>query len=196
MALFAPLYAKTLHWAAHRHAPAYLALLSFCEAIFFPIPPEPMLAPMTLAQPKRWFWFATISLVFSTLGALVGYAIGYFALDAVMPILIDLGYGDEFERIREVAREDGFWFLLIGGFVPIPFKLLTLASGAVSMPMLPFLAGALIGRGKRVYLVTGVIRLGGERAEAWLRRNVEYVGYGGLLLVLLVLAAFKFWPAH
>jgi uncharacterized membrane protein YdjX (TVP38/TMEM64 family) len=95
-----------------------------------------------------------------------------------------------------VAREDGFWFLLIGGFVPIPFKLLTLASGAVSMPMLPFLAGALIGRGKRVYLVTGVIRLGGERAEAWLRRNVEYVGYGGLLLVLLVLAAFKFWPAH
>ena len=68
------------------------------------------------------------------------------------------------------------------------------ASGAVSMPLLPFIAGALIGRGKRVYLVTGVIRLGGPKAEAWLRRNVERVGFAFLLLLVLVVVAFKFWP--
>lgn len=194
MALFAPLYARAMRWSAHRHAPAYLGLLSFCEAIFFPIPPEVMLAPMTLAQPKRWFWFATISLVCSTLGALVGYAIGFWAIDLVTPWLLELGYGERFEQVKQVARDDGFWFLLIGGFTPIPFKLLTLASGAVSMPLLPFVAGAVIGRGKRVYLVTGLIRLGGEKAEAWLRRNIERVGYAVMLLLVLVVAAFKFWP--
>ncbi len=194
MALFAPLYERAMRWAAHKHAPRILGGMSFCEAIFFPIPPEVMLAPMTLAQPRRWFWFASISLFWSMFGALVGYAIGYWAIDLITPWLIDLGYGEKFESVKQVAREDGFWFLLIGGFAPIPFKLLTLASGAVSMPLLPFVAGALIGRGKRVYLVTGVIRLGGPRAEAWLRRNVERVGYLLLLLVVVVVVAFKYWP--
>lgn len=194
MALFAPLYARAMRWSAHRHAPRYLGGLSFCEAIFFPIPPEVMLAPMTLAQPPRWFWFASVSLFWSMLGALVGYAIGLWAIDLVTPWLIELGYGDRFEQVKQVARDDGFWFLLIGGFTPIPFKLLTLASGAVSMPLLPFIAGALIGRGKRVYLVTGLIRLGGPRAEAWLRRNVERLGYLVLVLLLVVVVAFKFWP--
>jgi len=194
MALFAPLYERAMRWSTHRHAVRYLGLLSFCEAIFFPVVPEIMLVPMTLAQPRRWWWFATVSLFFSLLGALVGYAIGYWAIEAVTPWLLELGYGERFEQIKQVARDDGFWFLLIGGFTPIPFKLLTLASGAVSMPLLPFIAGALIGRGKRVYLVAGLIRLGGPRAEAWLRRHVERIGYLVLLLVVLVVAAFKFWP--
>jgi membrane protein YqaA with SNARE-associated domain len=194
MGIFAPLYERAMRWSAHRHAPRYLGALSFSEAIFFPIMPEVMLAPMTLAQPRHWFWFASISLFWSTLGALVGYALGHWAIELITPWLIELGYGEKFEQVKQVARDDGFWFLLIGGFTPIPFKLLTLASGAVSMPLLPFVAGALIGRGKRVYLVTGVIRLGGPRAEAWLRRNIEYIGYAVLLLLMLVLAAFKFWP--
>ena len=196
MALFAPLYERAMLWSAHHLAPRYLAVLSFCEAIFFPIPPEVMLAPMTLAQPKRWFQFASISLFFSLLGGLVGYAVGYWAIDLVTPWLIELGYGEKFEQVKQVAREDGFWFLLIGGFTPIPFKLLTLASGAVSMPLWPFVAGALIGRGKRVYLVTGLIRLGGAPAEAWLRRNVERIGYAVLLLLVAVVAVFKFWPRY
>lgn len=194
MALFAPWYERAMRWSAHPRAPRILGLLSICEAIFFPVPPEVMLAPMTLAQPKRWFWFASISLFWSMLGALIGYAIGHWAIDLVTPWLIELGYGEKFEQIKQVARDDGFWFLLIGGFTPIPFKLLTLASGAVSMPLLPFIAGAVIGRGKRVYLVTGLIRLGGPRAEAWLRRNVERVGYAVLAVLVLGVALFKFWP--
>ena len=194
MRLFAPLYERALAWSAHRQAPRLLGALSFCEAIFFPIPPEVMLAPMTLAKPGRWAWFATISLFWSTLGALIGYAIGFWAIDLVTPWLQELGYGPKFEQIKQVARDDGFWFLLIGGFTPIPFKLLTIASGAGSMPLLPFLAGAIIGRGKRVFLVAGAIRLGGARAEAWLRQNIERVGYVVMVLLLLLLAAIKFWP--
>lgn len=193
MRLFAPLYERALGWSADRRAPRLLGLLSFCEAVFFPVPPETMLAPMTLAAPGNWARYAGISLLWSTLGALVGYAIGHFAADALQPLLLDLGYGERFAEIKRLAAEQGFWLLLIGGFTPVPFKLLTLASGAVSMPMLPFLAGAFIGRGKRVFLVAGLIRIGGAPAEAWLRRHVETLGMLVLLLLLMLLLVWYRW---
>ena len=182
MKLFAPMYERTLRLAAHPRAPAMLTGLSFIEAIFFPVPPEVMLAPMSLAQPKRAFWFATLSLLGSLVGMFIGYAIGYFALELAMPLLERFGYADHFEDIKRQAAENGFWLLLIAGFTPIPFKVFTLASGAVGMPLLPFFFGALIGRGKRVFLVAAAIRLGGARAERMLRKHVEPIGWLALAL--------------
>ena len=193
MRLFAPLYEKALRWSRHPRAASLLAGLSFIEAIFFPVPPEVMLAPMTLAQPKRGMWFASISLFWSTLGALVGYAIGYFAIDLAMPLLERMGYGEGFESVKQTAAENGFWFLLIGGFTPIPFKILTLASGAVHMPLLPFLAGAIIGRGKRVFLVAGAIMFAGERAEKLLHKYIEPVGWAALALLVGLIVALRYW---
>ena len=192
MKLFQPLYEKTLGWARHRHAPALLFALSFVEAIVFPVPPEVMLAPMSLAQPRRAFWFATLSLAGSMIGMFIGYAIGYYALEAAMPYIERMGYGDNFESIKQQAAENGFWLLLIAGFTPVPFKIFTLASGAVGMPLLPFFFGALIGRGKRVFLVAGAIRLGGERAEAALHRHIEPIGWTALA-VLAVLVGWIGW---
>ena len=187
MKLFAPLYERTLGWARHPRAPALLFVISFFEAIVFPVPPEVMLAPMSLAQPRRAFWFATLSLAGSMIGMFIGYAIGHFALEAAMPFIERMGYGDNFESIKQQAAENGFWLLLIAGFTPVPFKIFTLASGAVGMPLLPFFFGALIGRGKRVFLVAAAIRLGGERAERALRKHIEPIGWGALaLLVALV----------
>ncbi|MBB5209082.1 YqaA family protein [Chiayiivirga flava] len=183
MKLFAPMYERTLRWAAHPRAPALLTGLSFIEAIFFPVPPEVMLAPMSLAQPGRAFRFATLSLLGSLVGMFIGYAIGYFALELAMPLLERAGYAEHFDDIKRQAAENGFWLLLIAGFTPIPFKVFTLASGAVGMPLLPFFFGALIGRGKRVYLVAAAIRLGGARAEAMLRRHVEPIGWIALVLL-------------
>ena len=183
MKLFAPLYERTLSWARHRHAPTYLFVLSFFEAIFFPVPPEVMLAPMSLAQPRRAFWFATLSLAGSMIGMFIGYAIGYYALEAAMPYIERMGYADNFEAIKQQAAENGFWLLLIAGFTPVPFKIFTLASGAVGMPLLPFFFGALIGRGKRVFLVAGAIRLGGERAESALRKHIEPIGWAAMILL-------------
>ncbi len=193
MRLFAPMYERALQWSRHPRAPTLLGALSFFEAVFFPVPPEVMLAPMSLAQPKRGWYFASISLLWSTLGALLGYAIGHLAFDLVAPLIEQLGYGPRFEQIKEIARKDGFWFLLIGGFVPVPFKLLTLASGVVGMPLLPFLAGAIIGRGKRVFLVAGAIYWGGERAERMLHKYAEPVGWAVLALVVIIVVAIKFW---
>lgn len=183
MKLFRPLYERTLSWSAHPRAPLLLTVLSFFEAIIFPVPPEVMLAPMSLAKPQRALWYATLSLFGSMLGMFVGYALGYFALEAIMPWLERLGYAEEFDKIKAQAAENGFWLLLIAGFTPVPFKIFTIASGAVGMPLLPFFFGALIGRGKRVYLVAGAIKLGGARAEAALHKHIEPVGWTALALL-------------
>lgn len=187
------MYERALTWARHPRAPTILGGLSFFEAFIFPIPPEVMLAPMTLAQPKRGLWFASISLFWAVWGCLVGYALGHFFFHLVEPVLQNLNLMDRYEEVRKMAAENGFWFLLVGGFVPVPFKLLTLASGAVGMPMLPFLAGAIIGRGKRVYLVAGAIMLGGEKAEATLHKYIEPVGWAVVVLLVGLVVAIKLW---
>ncbi|MBK8285120.1 MAG: DedA family protein [Ahniella sp.] len=195
MRLFRPWYERVLKWSEHPKAPSLLGFLSFIEAIIFPVPPEVMLAPMTLAKPKKWFWYATISLIGSLLGAFVGYALGMFALNLIEPLIQYLGLMPKFEEVKIAAAENGFWFLLVGGFVPIPFKLLTIASGVVGMPLLPFFFGALIGRGKRVYLLAGMVRLFGPRAQQILDRHIERIGWAVVVTIVAAGLAYLLWPA-
>ncbi|WP_017911053.1 YqaA family protein [Xanthomonas sp. SHU 199] len=194
MKIFGPLYERAIGWSRHRRAPALLTGLSFAEAIVFPVPPEVMLAPMSLAQPRRALWFATLSLLGSLAGALIGYLLGHFAFAAVQPLIEWLGWTQKIDaqvsHLREVIAESpwrAFWLLVLAGFTPIPLKIFTWASGIVGVPLLPFLASMLVGRGKRVYLVAGAIRLGGPRAEAALRRWIEPLGWvASAILALLV----------
>ena len=184
MKIFQPLFERAIVWARHKNAPALLTFLSFIEAIFFPVPPELMLAPMCVAQPRRGFYFASLSLLGSMAGMFIGYAIGFYAIELAMPFIEKMGYAAQFDSIKQEAAANGFWLLLIAGFTPVPFKIFTLASGAVGMPLLPFFFGGAIGRGKRVFLVAGAIRLGGEKAEATLRRHIEPVGWGACVLLI------------
>jgi membrane protein YqaA with SNARE-associated domain len=191
MNLFRPLYERALRWSRHPKAPALLAGLSFAEAIVFPVMPEVMLAPMCLAQPRRGFWFAAISLGFSLLGAVVGYLLGHYGYELVKPALDSIGWlariDAEVARLREIAAQSpwkAFWLLVLAGFTPIPLKIFTWASGIVGIPMLPFLASMLVGRGKRVFLVAAAIRLGGARAERALHRWIEHIGWGAVLLLV------------
>jgi len=191
MKLFAPLYERTLALARHRRAPALLTGLSFIEAIFFPVMPEVMLAPMCLSQPRRGFWFATLSLAGSLAGAFVGYLLGHYAYELVRPLLASIGWIDridaEVEALRVVVAESpwkAFWLLVLAGFTPIPLKFFTWASGIVGVPLLPFMASMAVGRGKRVFLVALAIRLGGERAERALHRYIEPVGWAALVLLV------------
>ncbi|MDR2872298.1 MAG: DedA family protein [Xanthomonadaceae bacterium] len=193
MRLFGPLYERALRWSQHRHAPRLLAVLSFFEAIIFPVMPEVMLAPMALTQPRRALWFATLSLIGSLLGALIGYALGHFAYVALQPVIDWLGWRPAIEsqvqELKQIVSESpwkAFWLLVLAGFTPIPLKIFTWASGIVGVPLIPFLASMVIGRGKRVYLLAIAIKIGGVRAEAALRRWIEPVGWMATGLLLMV----------
>jgi membrane protein YqaA with SNARE-associated domain len=195
MKLFRPLYEKAIAWSKHRFAPAILAVLSFFEAIFFPVMPELMLAPMCVAQPKRGFWFATLSLAGSMLGAVVGYYLGHYAFEVVKPLFAALGMlpaiEDGIATLQAKMVESPwavFTFLVLGGFAPIPMKVFTWASGVVGVPMLPYLASMAVGRGKRVYLLALLIRVFGERAEAMLRKYIEPIGWFALALLVALVA--------
>ncbi|CTP90616.1 hypothetical protein A6R71_11100 [Xanthomonas translucens pv. arrhenatheri] len=201
MKIFGPLYERAIAWSRHRRAPTFLTALSFAEAIVFPVPPEVMLAPMSLAQPRRALWFATLSLMGSVAGALVGYTLGHFAFAAVQPLIEWLGWTQKIDaqvsHLRDVVAESpwrAFWLLVLAGFTPIPLKIFTWASGIVGIPLLPFLASMLVGRGKRVYLVAGAIRLGGPRAEAALRRWIEPLGWVAMA-ILALLVVWVIWRA-
>ncbi len=199
MKLFRPLYERTLGWAAHPQAAWYLALLSFVEAIIFPVAPEIMLAPMVLARPARWARYAAISLGCSLAGALIGYALGHFAFDAVRPLLARMGWLAGLDELVLRLRSDvlahpwnAFWMLVLAGFVPVPLKVFTWAAGIVGMPLLPFVGGMVVGRGKRVFLLAGLIRLGGKRAEQALHRWIEWIGWAAVGLIVLAIIYFKF----
>jgi membrane protein YqaA with SNARE-associated domain len=196
MKLFRPLYERAMRWAAHPKAERFLAGLSFIEAFIFPIMPEVMLAPMTLAKPRHWLRYATISLVFSLAGALVGYALGHYAFELLRPLLTELGWMPRLDALVDKLKADvannawtAFWLLVLAGFTPVPLKIFTWAAGIVGVPMVPFIASMIVGRGKRVYLLTGLLRLGGERAEATLHKYIEWVGWFALVLI----AALAVW---
>lgn len=200
MRLFKSLYERALVWAAHPHAERYLAGLSFIEAFIFPVPPEVMLAPMALARPQRAFRYANISLLFSLLGSLVGYALGYYAYQALQPLLAGLHllapiqHGVTYLR-GEMHRH--LWGLLTVLFLAalqpvVPMKFITWASGIVGVPLWAFLPCLALGRGKRVYLLALLIRYFGKRAEQMLHKHIEWLGWV-VMVLLLALAVWWFW---
>ena len=193
MRMFATLYQRALGWSRHPHAERYLAGLSLVEAFAFPVAPELMLAPMCLAQPRRGLRYASISLVFSLIGSLIGYALGHYAFDALQPLLLRLGWMAPIERLVGELRVDvaqhpwtAFWLLVLAGFTPLPLKLFTWASGIVGVPLPAFFASMAIGRGKRVYLLAALLRWLGPRAERFLARWVEWLGWGAIGALVLV----------
>ncbi len=186
MRIFSTLYDRALRWSGHRHAPWYLGGVSFAESSFFPIPPDVLLAPMTLAQPRQWWRYAALTTMASVLGGLLGYLIGYFSLEAISPVLERAGYMPAYRAAHEWFDRWGFWAIFVAGFTPIPYKVFTIAAGAAHMPALPFVVGSAIGRGARFFLVAALVRWGGPGIEPHLRRHVDTIGW--LCVVLIVIA--------
>lgn len=200
MKLFSPLYEHALRWAAHPQAQRYLALLSFVEAFIFPVAPEIMLAPMALAKPQRAYRYAAISLASSLLGALIGYELGHYVFAWVQPLLADIHLLDKINawvaQMRTEMSTHYFGmlvFLTLAALQPlVPMKVITWAAGVVGVPTLPFLACVAVGRGKRVFLLAWLIRIGGKRAEQALHRWIEWIGWAAVALVIGLFIYFKF----
>lgn len=188
MKVFSTLMDRVLTWSKHPKAPWILGGLSFAESSFFPIPPDVMLMPMVMAQPNKAWHFATLTTVASVAGGLAGFFIGVWFIDAIIPWLQEFGYLNAYERAQAWFAEWGFWAVLAAGFSPIPYKVFTIAAGALSMSLVPFALASLVGRAARFFLVAALLRWGGARFESALRRYVDIIGW--VVVALLIIGYF------
>ncbi|MBA6292928.1 DedA family protein [Colwellia sp. MB3u-70] len=190
MKIFSALYEWTLKWAEHKFAPRILAILTFAESVFFPIPPDVLLAPMVLAQRDKAWRFATITTVASVLGGMVGYGLGYLMFEPwIQPLITEFGYQARFDKAMLWFSEWGVWVVFIAGFSPIPYKLFTVSAGFLNMAFLPFLLASSIGRGMRFFLVAGVIRWGGAPMEQKIRQWVDVLGWSVVIAIIIAYIA-------
>jgi len=188
MKLFEPIYERVLQWSRHRHAERYLGAMSFAESSFFPIPVDVMLAPMVLAARDRWVRLATIATLFSVLGGLAGYGIGYGLFDSIEPWLRESHYWEAYQTSRSWFDEYGVLVVFVAGFSPIPYKVFTIAAGVAVLNLPGFLIASLIGRAGRFFLVAGLVRVGGQGFEDGLAKHVERIGWAVVVVSAAVIA--------
>lgn len=189
MRLFGSLYDKMLACSRHRHAARYLGAVSFAEASFFPVPTAVMLAPMALADRARAWHFAGLATATSVAGGVFGYAIGAFLFEPLgAPIVEFYGAAAEFAAVQSWFGAHGAWLVLLAGVTPIPYKLVTLASGLLGLPLVWFVAASVAGRALQFYAIAGLLWWGGAAVDRQLRRWAEPAGWGAVAL-----AAVGYW---
>ena len=169
------LYDLVLRWSRHPHAERYLGAMSFAESSFFPIPVDVMLAPMCLARLDKAWRYALIATVFSVIGGLAGYAIGWGAFESIQPWLAETKYWGAYETSRDWLDRYGIWVIFV-------------AAGVAALNLPVFFVGSVIGRGARFFLVAGLLVWGGTAFESTLRQYVERIGWITVVLVAVVIS--------
>jgi len=191
--MFRSLYDWTLRLAHHRHAVRSMAAVSFAESSFFPIPPDVMLVPMVLANRDRAYWIATVCTVSSVAGGLLGYAIGAFLWDSVGQWLAQLYHlTDKMEGLKALYDQWGSLVILVKGLTPIPFKLVTIASGVFAFNFPLFVLLAAITRGFRFFLIAFLLKRFGEPVQAFIERRLTVIGWVVLIALVGGFAAVAF----
>jgi membrane protein YqaA with SNARE-associated domain len=180
--MFRALYDWTLRMAGHRHAIRYMAVVSFAESSFFPIPPDVMLVPMVLARRDQAWLIATVCTLSSVLGGMLGYAIGYFLWDSIGQSLGQF-YGMT-EEFRRTFQTYGVEIILLKGLTPIPFKLVTIASGFAAFNFPLFVLCAAVTRGARFFVIAALLRRYGAPVQAFIEKRMSLVGWGFLALLV------------
>ena len=157
--MFKTLYKKCLNLAAHKSSKYYLALISFIESSFFPIPPDVMVIPMVISKKSHFIKIFVIATIFSVLGGILGYFIGAFFFDIGMQIMGIYGYEDKLINLKNnLINSEGFYawlgILFLAGFTPLPYKVFTIASGLIGFNILIFILISLISRGLRFFVIS------------------------------------------
>jgi membrane protein YqaA with SNARE-associated domain len=179
------LYDKAIALSESRYALPTLAGVSFAESSFFPIPPDVILVPMALAQPQKARLYALVCTVASVLGGMVGYAIGALLYDTVGHWLISAyGYGEGVEAFRAAYAKWGAWIILIKGMTPIPYKIVTIASGFAGYNFFAFVVLSLITRGLRFFVEAELLRIYGEPIRDFVERRLTLVTTGFLAAIV------------
>jgi membrane protein YqaA with SNARE-associated domain len=179
------LYDRVIKLSESKKALPTLAAVSFTESSFFPIPPDVILVPMCLAQPQKARLYALVCTIASVLGGILGYAIGAFLYDTLGQWLISLyGYGDSVEAFRAAYAEWGAWIILIKGMTPIPYKIVTIASGFAGYDFFMFVLLSIITRGARFFIVAELLRFYGEPIREFIEKRLTLVTTGFLAAIV------------
>ncbi|WP_249847574.1 YqaA family protein [Aggregatibacter actinomycetemcomitans] len=185
MKLFGAMYDKTMQWSKHRFAPFWLSFVSFIEAIFFPIPPDVMLIPMSMSKPQSAVKFAMFTATASVLGGMIGYALGYYAFNLVEHYITQCGYQASWQTTIHWFERWGMLVVFVAGFSPIPYKVFTICAGVMQMAFIPFVITAFISRTARFLLVAKLAAWGGEKFAAKLRKSIEFIGWSVVALAVV-----------
>ncbi|MGA9658529.1 MAG: YqaA family protein [Asticcacaulis sp.] len=188
------LYNWLLELAGTRHAEKILALVSFAEASFFPVPPDVMLAPMVLARREKAWRYALICSVASVVGGFFGYFIGFHLQDLGLKIMQFFGHKEGLEHYRDWFGNYGFWFIIGKGFTPIPFKIVTIAAGLANFNLGLFFAATALTRSARFFLVAFLVRRFGPEITELMEKRFYLVGTIVIGLAVLGIIAIKLLP--
>jgi membrane protein YqaA with SNARE-associated domain len=170
------LYDRVLALAGRPNAPWWLAAIAFAESSFFPVPPDVLLVPMALARPERAWRLAAICTVSSVAGGVLGYLIGYWLFEAIaQPLLHAYHYEAAFARFEQTYAQYGVWVILVKGLTPIPYKIVTIASGVAHFDFAVFLAASLVTRGLRFFLLAALLRKFGAPVRTFIEQRLVLV---------------------
>ncbi len=179
-------YIWSLTKAAHPHASFYLFFLSFTESFISPIPPDPLMIPMILAKRQKAWNYAFICTASSVIGGLLGYYIGYAFFDTVGQKILELyNLQESFLKLQNFFRKYGFWIILIKGFTPIPFKIVTITCGVTRIDLFTFIIASFFSRGLRFYLEAYLFWRWGPSMKIILEKNLRLIMIAGTALIVL-----------
>ena len=200
--MFNTIYKKCLYLAAHKSSKYYLALVSFIESSFFPIPPDVMVIPMVISKKSDFIKIFLITTIFSVLGGMLGYLIGAFFFDFGSQIMSFYGYENKLSNIKEnLVNSDGFYawlgILFLAGFTPLPYKVFTIASGLINFNFFIFIVISLVSRGLRFFIVSYLsYKFGNLFTEFMEKHGSKWFTITGLIIViigLLIYLIIKFY---
>ena len=189
------LYDWCIAAAGKPHATWIMGVVSFVESSFFPVPPDAMLIPMALARPDKAYFYATVCTLASVAGGVLGWVIGYFLYESFGLWLMQLyGYGSKVDAFRDAYNQWGTWIILLKGLTPIPYKIVTIASGFAEYPIVPFILLSFIARGMRFYVVAFLLNRYGARARAIIEERLTFwfTVSLGMLIVGIIAATYIF----
>jgi len=194
--MFSQLYSKVIFWASHKRAPYYLAGVSFVESSVFPIPPDVMLVPMILGRPLKAWYYAFITTVASVFGGLFGYILGYYAFDVFgLAVIEHFGYEAQYQQVMSWFSEYGWIAVLVAGITPIPYKIFTIAAGALHMPLAGFVLASILGRAARFFLVAALVKTVGKKLETKLLKYVNHIGWGLIIICTISYLGYHVYQA-
>jgi membrane protein YqaA with SNARE-associated domain len=197
--MFQTLYKKCLELAAHKSSNFYLGFVSFIESSFFPIPPDAMIIPMVIAKKKQYIKIFLIASIFSVLGGIFGYLIGYLFFDLAMYVIEFYGYQDKVENLKlSMSQGSGFlaWLsiLFLAGFTPLPYKAFTISSGLIAFNFPVFIIVSLISRSLRFFIVAYLSYKFGEYFTEFIdKHGAKWFTIIGIIIVIIFIIIYLFF---